>query len=116
MPPCGATGWNIESPDLKGVFDSMLSAGKKPLIRLGRKYRVIADADWFVLCGEISTGRSHSEPFAIGDGSHLPANGLKPPATGELVLFSNDLSSRIDFIDKYDNNAGWLVAEVERLS
>ncbi|MEM0955421.1 MAG: DUF2235 domain-containing protein [Pseudomonadota bacterium] len=116
LPPCRANGWNVDDPALESVFDGMASIGTKPLIKMGRKSRVMPEEDWFVLCGEQKIPSGYTEPFAIGDGSRLPNGVFHALVEGELVLFANDLSSKIGLLDKYDNNAGWLVLRLKRLS
>ena len=66
------------------------------------------------LAGMIGKG-DHSHKFRIGDGNSIPANGYRSPKAGRLYACANDVSSKWDIIDKYDNNQGWVIVDVERV-
>lgn len=107
---CDALGWSLNDAT---VNDQSVDFGfKKMWLKKLEKKRVHAEGRWFELTGTIDNG----PPFRIGDGSLLPNATLEASQNGRLYACANDVSSSIDFIDKYDNNQGWLIVEIERLN
>ncbi len=109
IPPCGAAGWSTNHPALARTF-RRLNRIKKPLIRMGRGRRVVAEADWFELIGVLRRSDGGEEKFRIGQGTTYTA-----PFDGRLFALANDIASRIDLLDTYDNNEGWLVLNIARI-
>ena len=110
LPPCGQRGWNADDDDLVPFFRG-LDRMKLPLIRLARSRRVHEDADWFELIGILCGEDGREDRIRIRDRTTYTAT-----RDGRLVALANDVASRIDLFDTYDNNEGWLVLKVRRLA
>ena len=110
LPPCGAGGWRLEDPALKPFF-RRLNRVKRPLIRLGRGKRVVPDAEWFELVGLLRCADGTEVKFRIGEGTTYTA-----PRDGHFLALANDIASRVDLLDSYDDNEGWLVLNVRRVA
>ena len=108
LPPCGVRGWNVDDKELQPQF-RRLNRIKRPLIKMARSRRFLPHANWFELIGVVQGKKDHV--FRVG----LDPN-FKAPFDGQLLALANDVRSRIDLIDMYDNNSGWLLMNVERLS
>ena len=119
--PCDIAGWNtikvgekskLPYEDGELVDPSALTAY---VARFARKGRLVQDADWFQLVvgvdGDDWAAPTTKKPAGETDPwiLNFTANG-----DGRLSFAANDLKSRIDLVDKYDNNAGWVWAKVTR--
>lgn len=123
LDPCDVRGWNTIKKGAKAKLPydggEELDAGRVKLsfIKMGRGKRLVPDADWFELV------------YRIGDGEHKvihfsrPAQETEPytksftaSGNGEIFFAANDLASRFDLVDKFDNNAGWVWIRVTRES
>lgn len=123
LDPCDVRGWNTIKEGAKAKLPyeggETLDAGRVKLsfIKMGRGKRLVPDADWFELV------------YRIGDGEHKAIHFAKPAketesytktftasGNGELFFAANDLASRFDLVDKYDNNAGWVWIRLTRES
>ncbi|MCY3814626.1 MAG: DUF2235 domain-containing protein [Gammaproteobacteria bacterium] len=110
LPPCDARGWHMDDEAL-GTHFRRLSRMKRPLINLGRSRRVLPDANWLELVGILRAADGREAPFRIGLKAEFDA-----PFDGHLLAFANDIQSRIDLMDSYDDNEGWLLLNIERMA
>ena len=110
LPPCGALGWRLDDPALARFF-RRLNRVKRPLIRLARGKRVVPDAEWFELVGVLRDPDGLEHTFRIGQGTTFTA-----PRDGHFLALANDIASRVDLLDSYDDNEGWLVLNVRRVA
>ena len=109
LPPCGPCGWHEDDKALAPFFDG-LDRMKLPLIRLASDRRVEPRANWFELIGILC--HQHGE-----DRIRIARNTIyTAPSDGRFLALANDVSSRIDLFDTYDNNDGWLVLNVRRIA
>lgn len=108
LPPCGPRGWHVADAKLKPFFDG-LDRLKLPLIRLASGRRVHPGANWFELIGILRHGNGE-DLVSIRQHTTYTA-----PADGRFLVLANDVASRIDLFDTYDNNEGWLVLNVHRV-
>lgn len=121
LDPCGVLGWNLEHEGANAKLPWEdghpvdLNALKESLIRRANSRKLVVDADWFELVAGVG-GKEYSRlPFKKPADEITPFRALfKAPADGELYFAANDLSSRIDFIDKYDNNVGAVWIRIKR--
>ena len=110
LPPCGPRGWRLGDAKMQPSFRG-LERMKRSLIRLGRDRRVAYKANWLELIG-ILVGEDGSEhPVRIGPGKTYTA-----PCDGRFLAMANDIASRVDLLDSYDDNEGWLVLNVCRVA
>ena len=109
LPPCGPCGWHENDPGLAPFFDG-LDRMKLPLIRLARDRRVEPEANWFELIG-ILRHQDGEDQIRISGNTTYTA-----PADGRFLALANDVASRIDLFDTYDNNEGWLVLNLRRIA
>lgn len=110
LPPCDARGWDVDDQTLEPHF-RRLNRMKRPLIKMGRSRRVLRDANWFELVGILRGANDREELIRIGLEAEFDA-----PFDGHLVALANDIQSRVDILDRYDNNEGWLVMNIERIA
>ncbi len=110
LPPCDAAGWRLEDASVKSAF-SRLEKWKRPLIRAARRLRVDPNANWFELIGIVYGPAGEEKKIRVGLKKTFTA-----PFDGRLLALANDLESRIELFDRYDNNEGWVILEVKRLS
>ena len=110
LPPCGPRGWRLSDAKMQPSFRG-LNRMKLPLIRLARDRRVAQKANWLELVGILlgEDGREH--PIRIGAGKTYTA-----PCDGRFLAMANDIASRVDLLDSYDDNEGWLVLDVRRVA
>lgn len=110
LPPCGPRGWRLGDARMQPSFRG-LDRIKLPLIRLARNRRVVHKANWFELIGILvdEAGREHR--VRIGAGKTYTA-----PCDGRFLAMANDIASRVDLLDSYDDNEGWLVLNVRRVA
>ena len=109
LPPCGPLGWHLGDDKLKPFFRG-LDRMKVPLIRLARSRRVAPDANWFELIG-ILRHEKGEDRVRIRQHTTYTA-----PRDGHFLALANDVASRMDLMDTYDNNEGWLVLNVHRVA
>ncbi|MDZ7827613.1 MAG: DUF2235 domain-containing protein [Gammaproteobacteria bacterium] len=118
--PCDVRGWNtIDSgPESKLPWeDGERASGGwlDKVIRKARDHRLVPEADWFELVARIGEGPWFRLDPPEPDSAHADlVMGFTADADGELMLAANDLASRWDLIDKYDNNQGWIWARIRR--
>ncbi len=118
--PCDITGWSTDNPDKVPYIDgepANIGSVKRALIRGFKKKRLSSVSDWFELVLKI--GNEPFQDLSIKAPKHDYENfEIKFTAkdSGELVFAANDLSSRNKFVDKYDNNKGWVWLKVKRIS
>lgn len=110
LPPCGPCGWYSDDDKLKTFFRG-LDRMKLPLIRLARNRRVHRDANWFELVGILRNEDGDEDTVRIGRQTTYTAR-----SDGRLIALANDVASRMDLLDTYDNNDGWLVLNVRRVA
>ncbi len=116
--PCDILGWSTDDanrrPYQKGkpVDVGIL---KKRMIQSARGGRLCKAANWFELVVRI--GQSDWQRMEIP----IPPNAFEPYSIsleawtdGELCFAANDLSSKLDLIDKFDNNQGWVWVHIKR--
>ena len=110
LPPCGPRGWRLGDAKLQPSFRG-LERMKLPLIRLARDRRIAHKANWLELIGILvgEDGREHR--VRIGAGKTYTA-----PCDGRFLAMANDIASRVDLLDSYDDNEGWLVLNVRRVA
>ena len=117
LDPCDARGWNTVAVTTKEreaklawkdgeQLDGSILDG---LTRRARSKSLVPEADWLELVAAIGGGayrrlgltapEDESQPFTVE---------FKAWDSGELMLAPNDLSHKLDLIDRYDNNEGWL--------
>lgn len=110
LPPCGPRGWRLADAKMQPSFRG-LDRMKLPLIRLSRDRRVVHKANWLELVGILldEDGREHC--LRIGDAKTYTA-----PCDGRFLAMANDIASRVDLLDSYDDNEGWLVLNVRRVA
>lgn len=109
LPPCDPRGWHEDDAKLASFFDG-LDRMKLPLIRLARDRRVEPKANWFELIG-ILCHQDGEDRIRVSRDTIYTA-----PADGRFLALANDVASRFDLFDSYDNNEGWLVLNVRRLA
>lgn len=118
--PCDIRGWSTDNSDkipyINGE-EANIGSIKGSLIRGFKKKRLHAASDWFELVMKIGDqpfqGLDIKKPKHDYDAFEI---GFTAKASGELVFAANDLSSRNQLVDKYDNNEGWIWLKVTRLS
>lgn len=110
LPPCDARGWHLDDKALESHF-RRLNRVKRPLIKLGRSRRVLSEANWFELVGILRGADGREATFRIGLETQFDA-----PFDGHLVALANDIQSRVDLMDSYDDNEGWLLMNIERMA
>ncbi|MBD3645868.1 MAG: hypothetical protein HUJ31_00130, partial [Pseudomonadales bacterium] len=122
LDPCDVLGWNLvhEGANAKLPWENGkpvdMNALKESLIRRADSRKLVPKADWFELV--VSVGGDEYTRLSFGKPSDevTPYRAtFKAPANGELYFAANDLSSRIDFIDKYDNNVGAVWVNITRV-
>ncbi|MDE0177357.1 MAG: DUF2235 domain-containing protein [Gammaproteobacteria bacterium] len=109
LPPCDPCGWHEDDAKLASFFDG-LDRMKLPLIRLARDRRVEPKANWFELIG-ILCHQDGEDRIRVSRDTIYTA-----PADGRFLALANDVASRFDLFDSYDNNEGWLVLNVRRIA
>lgn len=121
--PCDISGWNAISSGPKSKLpwedgDQVdLNVLKTRIVGWARKRRLVQDADWFQLVVGID-GDQFMAPTIKKPGDEKTPWLLKykAVASGRLSFAANDLRSRLDIVDKYDNNAGWVWVRVRRVA
>lgn len=120
--PCDVRGWNtIESgPESKLPWeDGERATGGwlDKVIRRARDHRLVPEADWFELVARIGDGPWFRLDPPAPESAHADlVMHFTAESEGELSLAANDLASRWDPVDKYDNNRGWIWARIRRES
>ncbi|MDE0193430.1 MAG: DUF2235 domain-containing protein [Gammaproteobacteria bacterium] len=109
LPPCDPCGWHVDDEKLAPFFGG-LDRMKLPLIRLASDRRVEPKANWFELIG-ILRHQDGEDRIRISRNTAYTA-----PYDGRFFALANDVASRIDLFDTYDNNEGWLVLNVRRIA
>ena len=116
LDPCDVRGWNlVESgptamPPYVDGQPADLGAVRSSLIKMAHKRRVVRTANWFELVlriGDEKRGRRLGIEKVDEDTPEFKAE-FTAWRDGELHFAANDLASRFDLIDKYDNNVGWI--------
>ena len=110
LPPCGPRGWRLGDARMQPSFRG-LDRMKLPLIRLARNRRVVHKANWFELIGTLVDEDGCEHRLRIGGGKTYTA-----PCDGRFLAMANDIASRVDLLDSYDDNEGWLVLNVRRVA
>ncbi|MDJ0834102.1 MAG: DUF2235 domain-containing protein [Gammaproteobacteria bacterium] len=124
---CDIRGWNtVEKGKTSKIpyqdgEKANLGSLKANVIRSANKYKLVKTADWFELVVKIyakgdakddlkgyqsltiTRPAAETQPYVIN---------FKAQESGELRFAANDLSSKFGFIDKYDNNDGWVWLKV----
>lgn len=108
--PCSANGWNLND-NMEMKFKNIA----RSIIKIGEKFRlkVIDAAEWFELIGRVKGTRKNID-FRIGDGRRLKNSLYVAKKAGTFYAFANDAKTFL--VDKYGDNKGWVVLEVERVS
>jgi uncharacterized protein (DUF2235 family) len=123
LDPCDILGWNTNKPELK--TSKLPYEDGKPadlgtlttnVIRMGKKKKLVKTADWFELVMSIGEDDYHRLNIKKPGDEITPYTiSFSAAKTGELYFTANDLASSISFIDKYDNNAGWVWVKVKQV-
>ncbi len=127
---CDIRGWNTggkgkpQKIPYQDGEKADLGSLKANVIRSATKYKLVKTADWFELVVKILTSeekkddlkgyqrlkivkpQARTEPYVIT---------FKAQKNGELRFAANDLAHKFGFIDKYDNNEGWVWIKVIRM-
>ena len=111
LDPCGPLGWTLNDP----LVSEQVRFIGKTIIKLGNamEAKVVDQAKWFELIGRVKQGEDIKYNFRIGDGTLLSEGKHKAKNSGKLYAFANDAKTL--FIDKYGNNKGWIIVEIERV-
>ena len=124
LDPCDVHGWNlVESGPtaMRPYVDGQpadLGAVRSSLIKMAHKRRMAPTANWFELVlriGDEKRGRRLGIEKSAEGTSELKAE-FAAWKDGELRFAANDLASRFDLFDKYDNNVGWIWLRIKRIS
>nr|WP_320190756.1 DUF2235 domain-containing protein [uncultured Desulfobacter sp.] len=111
LDPCGPSGWSLDDPLVK----EQVKIFGKTFIKFGNAVdlKVLNQAKWFELIGRIKEGNDLKYDFRIGDGSCLRDGKHKAKRNGTLYALANDAKAL--FVDKYGNNRGWIIIQIERI-
>ena len=119
---CDIGGWCASEDPLnpKGAWKDgkrhVFNPVQQKLIQKAEPSRPSPQADWFELIYKIGSGDWSRLPVTLSSGNRGAFTGeVMAEISGELIFCANDLASRWDFLDKYDNNRGWIWLEVEGL-
>ena len=118
--PCDILGWSTDNKDKVPYVHGEkadINAIKGRLIKGFRWKLLHPSSDWFELVMKI--GDTPFKGLTIDKPKHEYESfeiRFTAEASGELVFAANDLSSRNKFVDRYDNNEGWVWLKVTRLS
>ena len=119
LDPCDIRGWNAQpdAPNPPYENGEPIRSGKlkSTAFKKAKQQCLVPEADWFELVLKTGDGdyqrvtpetrEAETDPFVIA---------FSPKQAGELVFAANDLASRFDVIDKFDNNQGWVWLQVTR--
>ena len=122
LDPCDLQGWTT-SDDPQNTMRAWkdgkqhnFNRAQRAMIDSAAKNRLVPDANWFNLVMKVGTADWQIAPLSLGTAAPQAFTGeFTAPESGEVRFAANDLASRWDIIDKYDNNQGWIWVEVERM-
>ena len=112
LEPCGPRGWNMADP----LIQEQIKVFGRAFINIGERLdvKVVDEADWFELIGRVKQEDDALYNFRIGDGSLLDNGVHRAKENGVLFALANDAKKL--FVDQYDNNKGWIIIAIERIS
>ncbi len=120
LDPCGVLGWELDAPadalkPWKEGKRHQFNSVQRAMIKAAQQKRVVREAPWFAILYAIDDDDFNPLPLSPEkDAPSCHRSGFAASRNGELVFAANDLASRWDLIDKYDNNQGWIWLEVHR--
>jgi len=119
--PCSPLGWNLSEksellhPWVKGK-PADVNFVNSVLIRGASSKKLVKEASWFEWVVSVD-GENFLKLNTDGGTKNQPYRAtLDIVKKGTLEFAANDLASRWGFIDKYDNNRGWIWVRIRRIS
>ena len=110
LDPVDANGWKRTGDKIKPQLSRLTDEAIELLERM--QVKVVDSAAWFELLGKVSGKKERF--FRIGDGERLKSNIYKATQDGNLSFLANDAKTWLT--DKYDNNQGWMIVPMKRVS
>ncbi|MCH6256627.1 DUF2235 domain-containing protein [Puniceicoccaceae bacterium K14] len=115
---CDIRGWSLRAakPAWQKGEEKKFNAVERRAISSFKKKCPVRQADFFELIAKIGKGEFFKLSIpnkADTEGNYVVS--LKASRDGELIFAANDVSSKWDFFDQYDNNKGWVWLKVERI-